>query len=167
MAEVARALAKFKGVFRRSLRFLLFSAEELGVTGSTCYVAKRLEEMSKVDLMINCDGAGRAARHTFRVSGPPELVETLQTISKEMGYPMRVETALSTASDHWPFYMQSVPTASLSSATEPAALALGRGFGHTSADTVNKVDHRGLKEGALVSAQFLMRLADMEKSPGG
>lgn len=163
VAEAARALAKFKGAFKRSLRFILFSAEELGVTGSTCYVAKHLEEMNRVDLMINCDGAGRAARHTFRVSGPPELVETLQAISKEVGYQMKVETTLSTASDHWPFYMQSIPSASLASATEPVALALGRGFGHTSADTVDKVDHRGLKEGALVLAQFLIRLANMDK----
>jgi Zn-dependent M28 family amino/carboxypeptidase len=162
VAEAARALAKFKGVLKRSLRFILFSAEELGVTGSTCYVAKHIDEMDRIDLMINCDGAGRAARHTFRVSGPPELVKILQEISREIEYPMRVETTLSTASDHWPFYMRSVPSASLASAIEPSALLQGRGFGHTSADMVDKVDHRGLKEGALILAQFLIRLANME-----
>ena len=165
--EVARALAKFKGSFKRSLRFLCFAAEEMGVTGSTCYVAKHQGEMGKVDLMVNCDGAGRATRHTFRVSGPLELIKFLQTIAEEMGYPMNVGSSLSTASDHWPFYVQRVPAVSYASAPDPLiapiVAAQGRGFGHTSADTVDKVDHRGLKEAAMVLAQFVMRLANIDE----
>jgi len=165
--EVARALAKFSGRFKRSLRFICFAAEEMGVTGSTAYVAKHLDEMGKVDLMINCDGAGRANRHTFRVSGPSELVKSLGAIAKEIGYPMDVGSSVSTASDHWPFYMQQVPSVSYASAPDPMVASIvaaqGRGFGHTSADTVDKVDHRGLKEAAMVLAQFVIRLANMDE----
>jgi len=165
--EVARALAKFKGRFKRSIRFICYAAEEMGVTGSTCYVAKHLDEIEKIDLKINCDGAGRRIRHTFRVSGPLELIGTLEAISKEIGYPMDIGPSLSTASDHWPFYMQGVPAVSFASIPEPEIAPLvaaqGRGFGHTPADTVDKVDPRGLKEGAMVLAQFLIRLANMDR----
>lgn len=41
-----------------------------------------------------------------------------------------------------------------------AQAALGRGFGHTSADTLDKVDPRGLKEASMVLAQFLLRIAN-------
>jgi len=168
--EVARVLAKYEGRFKRSLRFICFAAEEMGVTGSTAYVAKHQAEMEKVDLMINCDGAGRSNRHNFRVSGPLELVKSLETIAQEIGYPMNVGSLVSTASDHWPFYMQQVPAVSYASAPDPAiatmVAAQGRGFGHTSADTVDKVDHRGLKEAAMVLTQFVVRLADMDKISG-
>jgi len=79
---------------------------------------------------------------------------------------MNVRTSVSTASDHWPFYMQRVPAVSYASTADPVVAAMvaaqGRGFGHTSADTVDKVDHRGLKEAAMVLAQFLVKLANMD-----
>ncbi|MFQ6052945.1 MAG: M28 family metallopeptidase, partial [Candidatus Bathyarchaeia archaeon] len=159
--EAARALAKHKGTLKRTIRFICFACEEIGVTGSTCYVDKHRDELDSIDLMINCDGAGRGLRHGFRVSGPQELIGYLQSLADEIGYRMRVEPSLSAASDHWPFYMQGIPAATFAATRDPAEVArVGRGWGHTSADTLDKVDPRGLKEGAATLAQFLIRLAD-------
>jgi len=166
--DVARAMAPFKQHFKRTIRFLLFGAEELGVTGSTCYLDQHKGEIEKMTLMINCDGAGRAARHRFAVYGPMELVPYLEAISREINYPMNIPTPLGAASDHWPFFTAGIPAVGFATGppdplTGAVAVALGRGFGHTSADTVDKVDPRGLKEASMVLAQFLLRIATEDK----
>jgi hypothetical protein len=163
--EAARALAKHKGEFKRTIRFICFAAEEIGVTGSTCYVDKHRDELDGIDLMINCDGAGRADNHVFRVSGPESLVGYLQKLVDGMNYEMRVARSSSSASDHWPFYLQGIPAVSLSAYRSPAEVArLGRGWGHTSADTLDKVNPKYLKDAAMVLAQSLVHLANEEGS---
>ncbi len=167
--EVARALAKHKGSFKHTIRFIAFGAEELGVTGSTCYVDQHKEEIPKFDIMINVDGGGRFIRQNFDVHGPRELVPYLQRIADDIGYPMKVKTSLVTASDHWPFYLEGVPAASLQSVPdpliEPMVRAMGRGWGHTPADTVDKIDPRAIKEASLVLSQFIIRISNEDEFP--
>jgi Zn-dependent M28 family amino/carboxypeptidase len=163
--EAARALAKYKGQLKRTIRFILFSAEEIGVTGSTCYVDKHSAELEKFDIIINCDGAGRGLRHHYRVTGPEELVNYLQDMVDSMNYDMNVVKSLTAASDHWPFYMQGIPAVTLSTHRTPSEVArVGRGWTHTSADTLDKVDRKGLKDAALVLAHSLINLANEPKS---
>ncbi|MGD2201285.1 MAG: M20/M25/M40 family metallo-hydrolase [Candidatus Bathyarchaeota archaeon] len=162
--EAARALAKHKAAFKRTIRFICFAAEEIGVTGSTCYADKHRDELDTIDLMINCDGAGRAKDHVYRVSGPDPLIDYLQSLVDNINYQMKVTRSSSTASDHWPFYLQGIPATSLSSYRSPAEVArVGRGWTHTSADTIDKVNPKYLKDAALVLAQSLIHLA---KEPG-
>ncbi len=167
--DVARALTPFRRSIKRTIRFVLFGAEELGVTGSTNYLEQHKSEIPKMNLMINCDGAGRTTRHRFVIHGPDQLAPYLERISSEVNYPMSIATSMGAASDHWPFFMAGVPAATFRSGpadpiTASATAALGRGFGHTSADTVDKVDPRGLKEASMVLAQFLLRIANEEKT---
>jgi len=169
--EAARALAKYKGSFSRTIRFVCFAAEEIGVTGSTCYADKHSDELERIDLMINCDGAGRANDHVYRVSGPDSLADYLQGMVDEMNYAMNVGRSSSSASDHWPFYMQGIPAATLSAYRSPAEVArVGRGWTHTSADTIDKVNPKNLKDAAMVLAHSLVHLASepgeiAEKTP--
>ena len=159
--EAARALAKHKGKLKRTIRFVCFSAEEIGVTGSTCYTAKHSDELQHIDLMINCDGAGRTADHVYRVYGPDSLQSYLQDLAGKMNYNMKVGRAMAASSDHWPFYFQGIPAASLSGYRSPAEVArVGRGWTHTSADTIDKVNPKHLKDAALVLAHSLIHLAN-------
>ena len=159
--EAARALANHKGKFKRTIRFVCFSAEEIGVTGSTCYAAKHSAELDRIDLMINCDGAGRAADHVYRVYGPDSLAGYLQDLAGMMNYNMKVGRAMAASSDHWPFYFQGIPATSLSGYRSPAEVArVGRGWTHTSADTLDKVNPKNLKDAAMVLAHSLIHLAN-------
>jgi len=159
--EAARALAEHKGKFKRTIRFVCFSAEEIGVTGSTCYAAKNSDDLKKIDLMINCDGAGRSSDHVYRVYGPDSLQDYLQGLAGRMNYTMKVGRAMTASSDHWPFYMQGIPAASLSGYRSPSEVArVGRGWTHTSADTIDKVNPKNLKDAAMVLAHSLIYLAN-------
>ncbi len=80
---------------------------------------------------------------------------------------MSILKEISAASDHWPFYMQGVPTIYMHAEPSPALLAVGRGWGHTAADTMDKVDLRKLYGVATVLAMLLIRLANREDRIAG
>ena len=166
--ELARVLKRYEGMFKRSIRFILFGCEEIGVTGSTCYVDQHQDEMGDIAIMINLELGGLAnkdgTKHTaFTVYQPPKLEDMLKAFSNEIKYPTSVSKGTSAASDHWPFYMQGVPTIYMHAELSPRLLIVGRGWGHTSADTMDKVDARNLQEGAMVQARLLIRLANQEE----
>jgi Zn-dependent M28 family amino/carboxypeptidase len=124
--------------------------------------------MKNVAVMLNLELGGLAYRNgtkhlAFEVYQPPELEDALKGFTEEIGYPTTVKKGATAASDHWPFYMQGVPT--IYAAAEPSLmrLVIGRGWGHTSADTMDKVDHRNLQEGAMVVARLLLRMANQTK----
>ena len=100
-------------------------------------------------------------RHVYRVSGPQELVHYLQKLVNEINYDMKVGRSVSTASDHWPFYLQGIPATTFAAYRTPAEVArVGRGWTHTSADTLDKVDPKALKDAVMVLAQSLIHLAE-------
>jgi Zn-dependent M28 family amino/carboxypeptidase len=163
--EVARAFNKYQGKLRRGVRFIAFGCEEIGVTGSTCYVDLHQEELQHVALMVNLELGGLAQKDgtqhaAFKWCQPPELEGMLKEISTEMKYPMIISKETSAASDHWPFFMQGVPTICMRAEPSSQLLIVGRGWGHTSADTMDKVDVRNLQEGAMVLARLLLKFAN-------
>ena len=58
-----------------------------------------------------------------------------------------------------------IPTATLSSPDDTTRL-VGRGWGHTEADTVDKASLRGLQMAAMVTARLLLHVSRDEAFPG-
>ena len=126
--------------------------------------------MRKVVKDINTDAVGISSKtgHSFEVCGSRELVSYLERILSEIGafdrvreLP-RVKEALTPYSDHWPFYMQGVPAAHFQDTPSDPIDIL---YSHTSEDTVDKVDPKGLKDSAIILALALMKIADSEEIP--
>jgi len=166
--ELARILRKYEGQFKRSIRFICFACEEIGVTGSTCYVDLHKDEMKDVAIMINLELGGLAnkdgTKHaSFSVYQPRELKKKLEKFGDEIGYQMTIGIGTGAASDHWPFYMQGVPAITMGSEPSPQRLIVGRGWGHTTADMMDKVDPRNMQEGVMVLARLVLRLANQEE----
>ncbi len=166
--ELARVLERYNGEFKRGIRFICFGCEEIGVTGSTCYVADHLEDMKRTAIMVNLELGGLAYKDgqkhaAFTVYQPLEMREWLKKFLHEVKYPTPVMEGTSAASDHWPFYMQGVPTIYFHEEPSYRQIIEGRGWGHTSADTMDKVDPRNLQEGAMIMARLLIRLATQEE----
>jgi Zn-dependent M28 family amino/carboxypeptidase len=91
------------------------------------------------------------------LQGLGELHPLFASFAREMGYPLALDNRVSTASDHFPYFLRGVPVASMFARRPPG---LGRGFGHTMADTLDKVSEVELRESAMVAARLLLRLAD-------
>jgi len=166
--ELARVLKPYEGKFKRGIRFICFGCEEIGVTGSANYVADHLDQMKKTAIMVNLELGGLAytdgMKHAaFTVFQPPEMKRWIEEFLKEVAYPTSIRTGTSTASDHWPFVMQGVPAIYMHEEPSMRQLVQGRGWGHTTADYMDKVDPRNLQEGTMLMARLLLRLATQRK----
>jgi Zn-dependent M28 family amino/carboxypeptidase len=166
--ELARVLKTYEGKFKRGIRFILFGCEEIGVTGSTSYVADHLDQMKDTAIMVNLELGGLAytdgMKHAaFTVYQPPEMKLWIEEFLNEVAYPTSVSMGMSAASDHWPFVMQGVPAIYMHEEPSMRQLVQGRGWGHTTADYMDKVDPRNLQEGAMLMARLLLRLATQRR----
>ncbi len=154
--EAARALARHKGKFAKTMRFIGFSNEEPCLVGAYHYVQDHLAEMPRVDFMFNLDGAGREGSKDIALMGWSELLPYFRSIAKDMLHPMAVDNAIGMYSDMFPFYLQGVPSGYFGTLGEQR---LHRGWGHTIADTLDKVQLRGLQGDAVQLARILLRMA--------
>jgi Iap family predicted aminopeptidase len=166
--EAARVLAALPaGSVKRTIRFVCFCGEEVGLFGSWGYTADHEDEIAKTRFMLNLDGAGqgRGGSEQLTLTLAPDLVEYFQGQVEDMHYDMPVQHKVSPHSDHYPWAIRGVPTATLGSKDTNPAL-VGRGWGHTEADTVDKGHPRGLQMSAAVVARLLLRIANDDSFPG-
>lgn len=165
--ELARMLTPFKGQFRRTIRLMAFDAEELGVLGSTLYVNAQASAhaLNNVALMLNLDGAsGPVASHGFQTHGFKDAEAVLRQYARDFGYPLNLRDRVQTATDSFPFFMQGIPTLHFTARTENPGM--GRGFGHTAADTLDKVAEVDIKAAVMTVARMLARFANHDGSLG-
>ena len=162
--ELARLFAPLSGQLRRTVRFETYAAEEIGVYGSTRYVNGMGDsDVGRVAFMLNLDGGALSGDRGLVLQGLDELHPLFAAFAREMGYHLSLSDNVSTASDHYPYFLRGVPCAYL---VGNRPLSLGRGFGHTRADTLDKVDEVELRESAMVAVRLLLRLADHPQSIG-
>ena len=74
----------------------------------------------------------------------------------------KVTNKISNFSDHWPFYVHGIPTTKFHDLpVDPRDMR----YSHTTADTVDKVDAKGLKDASLLLALCLLQIANEETLP--
>jgi Iap family predicted aminopeptidase len=159
--ELARTLVKEREHLAHNLRFMIFGAEEIGLFGSRAYCKAHPEFMEKIRFMMNFDAAGRAGRQGFCLHGWPVLEPLFKEIIGEIGVDLPLWSQVGPYSDHWPFLLQGVATATMGDPDE-AARRGGRGFGHTKFDTVDKVDLRAMRECAANAAVAAFKILNMD-----
>jgi len=97
---------------KRSLLFLAFSGEELGLLGSAHYVAKPLRPLQSTAAMINMDMIGRLKDSTLVVEGigtSPLLGEMIERLNRSYGFTLRLKKGGYGPSDHASFYSKNIP----------------------------------------------------------
>jgi len=154
--EAARLLARHKGAFARTMQFVAFSAEESGLLGSRRFVRTHEAELDKYDFMLNLDGAGRGGERGVMLQAWPELLPVFSEISRNMKWPFVTDVVLGMHSDMYPFSYLGVPSGTLASVGE---VRTGRDYGHTAADTLDKVSAHGLRMDSTFVARLVGRLA--------
>ena len=107
--ELAKAFSNLKT--KRSIRFILFSAEELGLRGSLAY-AKKNSKLNNIKMVINLDVHGGAIGSNFAVvTGAQEIKSYLDVLSKELGIGLRTSLDIM-SSDSNSFAKYGVPAVS-------------------------------------------------------
>ena len=128
--------------------------EEIGLLGSE-HLAETIDA-DQVRSVVNVDGAGRF-RDLVALSHTSEATAGVATeVSEATRHPIEVEPEPHPFSDQWPFVRRGVPTLQLHSDSGER----GRGWGHTHADTRDKVDDRNVREHGMLTAVLVAELAD-------
>ena len=157
--EIARNLVKVKDKLKRRVRCMTFGAEEIGLYGSYYYAKAHEAELDKCRFMLNLDSAGGAGKKGLNIHDFPAIEELIKKWEKEMVAEIPTKQGVSPYSDHWPFFLKSVPCASNS---DPTATRTGRGYGHTRYDTLDKVDIKNLHLASANHTRILFRVANEE-----
>jgi Zn-dependent M28 family amino/carboxypeptidase len=154
--EAARLLAPHWASLKRTVRLVCFGAEEIGLIGAHAYVERHAGELDKVRLMVNVDCIGSTRGKGFNFHGWEEAKKPLAAMAAEMHEGIPFVSRPNPYSDHFPFLAVGLPNCSLGSfGGEP-----GRGYGHTAADTFDKVSRADLREAAALLARSLIRFAN-------
>jgi Zn-dependent M28 family amino/carboxypeptidase len=154
VVEVARALAAREDELDTRVHCLCYGAEEVGLVGSD-YDADR-RDGERVKAVVNNDGVVRGRTLKCYTHGFDGLTEAAETVGDRLDHPVETTPRLGPHSDHWPYVQWGTPGYHLMSETDGE----GRGWGHTYADTLDKLDPRNLREQAILVAELVVELAD-------
>lgn len=168
--EIGKALAPFAGQLERTIRIICFGYEELGLGGSFKHVERYIDPDSneKLVYVVNLDGAGRGqgGHDQVNTTDDENMLAWFKQWSKDNFYDISTNNRISAHSDHFPFFLEGFPSCTLNSADSTAGM-IGRGYGHTEGDTVDKVHLRGLQMGAAFATRISIALADADSLPTG
>jgi Zn-dependent M28 family amino/carboxypeptidase len=138
------------------VRVAAVGSEEVGLLGADA-LADRLD-LDAVRAAVNVDGAGRHRDLVAMTHTADALGEAAADVRAATGHPIDVDDDPHPYSDHWPFLRAGVPAIQLHSDSGER----GRGWGHTAADTRDKVDPRNLRSHAVLTALLVRRLTDAD-----
>ena len=181
--EIARAFTTVQPQPKRSILFLMVTAEEQGLLGSEYYAKTPLYPLNKTVANVNIDGVnqwGRTRDFTVIGMGASDLDDYLKAAADEQGRVLRPdpepEKGFYYRSDHFNFAKQGVP------ALDPDAgieyVGKDAAYGKTKRDEYTNNDYHSPSDevkpdwdlsGAVEDAQLLMavgyRVANAEKIP--
>ncbi|AUV81117.1 peptidase M28 [Salinigranum rubrum] len=161
VVEVARVLAEREDELDTRVHLACFGSEEVGLVGSG-YHAERADDVRAV---CNLDGVCGGRTLQTHVGGFDGLGDAFERVGERYDHPITVVPEHLPHSDHWPFVARGLPGCMVSAETGER----GRGWGHTEADTLDKLEMRTFREQAVLLAEVVVELAradaDLESHP--
>ena len=158
VAEVGRLLGQVEDELETAVQCTTFGAEEVGLHGSKMLADST--ELDSIAAVVNLDAIGNSRDLTVATHGFEELGDAFETVSETLDTPVEVTDDVEPHSDHWPFVQRGVPGVMAHTMGGSGA----RGWGHTHADTLDKLDRRDLRDLAVPLAAGVLELADADRS---
>ena len=161
LIETAEYFGTRKSRSKRSMIFIAFDAEEMGLLGSAYYADNAKTDISKTYAMINFDMVGRlsAEKPEMTVSGTgtaEEFNEILEKYKEKTDIAQALNPGGQGASDHSSFYRKDIPVLFFSTG--------GHDDYHTSRDTHDKINYTGMRTFTEYTAELIDYLAN-RKAP--
>lgn len=130
--------------------------EEVGLIGAEQLAADL--DLEGLKGVVNLDGVGRFRDLVVMTHTSDDAKAAADALAAETRHPVKVREKPHPFSDQWPFVRQGVPAVQLHSDSGER----GRGWGHTHADTRDKVDVRNIREHAMLTALLVDDLVDRD-----
>ncbi|WP_101296370.1 M28 family peptidase [Halegenticoccus soli] len=162
VVEVARALATREDELDTRVHFVCYGAEEVGLVGSEREAAKRRGSdggsLDRIRAIVNVDSNVHGRTLKLYTHGFGGLRDAAEAVADRFDHPISTNPELVPHSDHWPFVRWGVPGSMVAAESDTR----GRGWGHTFADTLDKLEPRTLREQAILLAELVAELADAD-----
>ena len=156
LIEMAGKFAGTKGSHKRSLIFVAFTGEEVGMFGSKHYTDNPVIDLSKVDVMVNLDMVGRLKEtKEFQVGGvgtADSLKERATAVADTNLIKLTFTEEGSGPSDHASFYSKNIPVIYFTTGAHEDY--------HTPADTWDKINYKGMVNAGDLVFKMTSRLAN-------
>lgn len=153
VAEIGRVLAHVEDDLETRVRLVTFGSEEVGLWGARHFAATH--DRDAIKCVLNIDGAGESRNPHVRTYGFDAVEAAFEAVTDELGVPLETGDELNPHTDAWAFAQSGIPAVTAGSVTT----GRDRGWGHTHADTLDKLDARDLRELAIVFASTAVELA--------
>ena len=153
LMETAGALVPFRAKFRRTLRLILFTAEEYGFIGSKCYVRSHAGELDSVRFVLNMDSLFPETAQGLAVMWAPDMRDYIEKAFRETQCCVDVRSMFCMSSDYLPFMLAGVATARPADFHDRFPL-----WSHTRHDTPDKIPAAWVRMNAMTWAQLLVRI---------
>ncbi len=160
--EAARLLARQRKHLKRTVRFIGFAAEEVGLLGSHYHATAHAAELRKGRFMLNCDTPALGRPRGLAFHDCPRGAAYLSKLSEQMESEIVCQNRVHCHSDHYPFILQGLPTAGMGGGRFAAPV---QHLVHMAGDTPEKVSLTDLRDGAAFAARILLRAASDEQWP--
>ncbi len=154
IVEVAKALAAREEDLDTRVKCIAYGAEEVGLVGSELEAENA--DLDAIKGIVNVDSNMGERTLELTTHRFDELDAAASRVSERFDHPIATVPRMVPHSDHWPFVRWGVPGYMVSSKSESA----GRGWGHTSADTLDKLEGRTLREQAILLTELVVEVAD-------
>ncbi|HSB70505.1 MAG TPA: M28 family peptidase [Candidatus Methylomirabilis sp.] len=144
-----------EGGARRSIVFVAFAGEEMGLLGSSHYVRAPAFPLDHTVAMLNLDMIGRLRSDTLYVFGVDtgkEFREVLDAANRDAGFTFKLSGDGYGPSDHTPFYGKDLPVLFFFTGPHPDY--------HRPTDTADKINGPGLSRVVGLVAGVLRRVAE-------
>ncbi|WP_276299002.1 M28 family peptidase [Halorussus lipolyticus] len=154
VAEVGRLLAQVEDDLDTRVRLVTFGSEEIGLWGA--YHWAETNDLDSVKAVVNVDGAGNSRNLGVMANEFDALAEVFADVTDGLGAPLSRRDTISPHGDQWAFVQEGVPAVMAYTESDES----GRGWGHTHADTLDKLDVRDLRAVAVQLAESVLAVAD-------
>ncbi|WP_137289737.1 M28 family peptidase [Natronorubrum halophilum] len=152
LVEIATALADREAALETRVEFVAYGAEEVGLVGSSHHAESTDRET--IAAIVNNDGVVSDRTLSLTTHGFDELEAAANDVAERYDHPIETIPKLGPHSDHWPFVRRGVPGYHVKSTSDD----VGRGWGHTFADTLEKLEPRTLREQAILLTDLVVTL---------
>lgn len=133
----------------RTVKFIWYGSEEVGLLGSQAYLKAHEEELKKHLIMINVDVAGSVlGREMALVTAEQSLVDFIDHMAKIKGFPLKVEQSIY-SSDSTAFADAGIP-----SVTFCRFAPQGGAFIHTRNDVMDFLSAEALEKTTVITKEF-------------
>jgi Zn-dependent M28 family amino/carboxypeptidase len=133
----------------RTVKFVWYGSEEVGLLGSQAYLKAHEEELKKHLLMINVDVAGSVlGREMALVTAQQSFVDYIDHMAKIKGFPLKVEQSIY-SSDSTAFADAGIP-----SVTFCRFAPHGGAFIHTRNDVMDFLSAEALEKTTVITKEF-------------